>query len=244
MIEALRIANYAIIDHLEVEFASGLTTITGETGAGKSILLGALKLLLGDRATSDSLRSGADRASVEGIFRSNEPDVHAWLDDAGFTNDADEDQLIVRREVLASGSSRSYINGRSATLAQLKDLGSRLVDLHAQHEHTNLFSPAHQLRLLDGYGGYTAELEVYKKGYAAWRDATARLVSLSTDTTDAERRRAFLEFQIEEIRKAELIPGEDETLEAEKRRLQNAERLGVACDTAVDLLYALYFYLT
>src|SRR5690606_9564889 len=121
MIEALRIANYAIIDRLEVEFAPGLTTITGETGAGKSVLLGALKLLLGDRATVDSLRSGADRASVEAIFRSHEPEVRAWLEEGGFIDSPDDDQLILRREILASGSSRSYINGRSATLGQLRD---------------------------------------------------------------------------------------------------------------------------
>lgn len=237
MIEALRIANYAIIDRLEVEFAPGLTTITGETGAGKSVLLGALKLLLGDRATVDSLRSGADRASVEAIFRSHEPEVRAWLEEGGFIDSPDDDQLILRREILASGSSRSYINGRSATLGQLRDLGGRLVDLHAQHEHTHLFSPGHQLRLLDGYGGYEQELEAYRKAYQAWRDARARLAELSTSSTDAERRRAFLQFQIDEITRAELVPGEDESLEAERRRLQNAERLGLACRTAIDVLY-------
>lgn len=237
MIEALRISNYAIIERLDVEFDSGLTTITGETGAGKSVLLGALKLLLGERAASDSLRSGADRASIEAIFRMPEPGVRDWLESNAFLDDPGDDQIILRRDLLGSGSSRGFINGRSATLTQLRELGNQLVDLHAQHEHTNLFSPAHQLRLLDGYGSYGDSIAQYQHAYQSWREVSARLAALSTSADDAERRRDFLAFQVDEIDKAELVVGEDEGLESERRRLANAERLTLACRGAIDLLY-------
>lgn len=237
MIEVLRIRNFAIIDHLEVEFQPGLTAITGETGAGKSVLLGALKLLLGERAAGESIRTGADRATVEATFRPDDPETLAWLDAAGLGDDSAEGTVLLRREILASGTSRGFVNGAGATLAQMKELGSRLVDLHAQHEHTHLFSPAHQMRLLDGFGPGGRESDAYRQAHRDWRDAETRLRGLSADSGESERRRDYLAFQIDEIDKASPNPGEDDALEAEKRRLANAERLLSACRTALDLLY-------
>jgi DNA repair protein RecN (Recombination protein N) len=237
MLEVLRVSNYAIIDSIELELGSGLTTITGETGAGKSILLGALRLILGDRATSEVVRSGAARASIEAIFRAPDEKLAGWLTAAGLSDEDGDKHVIVRREILAAGSSRNFINNRAATLVQLRELGGRLVDLHGQNEHTALVSPANQLRLLDSFGGYVKELSAYREAYARYRQVAARLEELTTVNADAERRRAFVEFQVEEIRKAEPQPGEDAALEIERKRLQNADRLQRICSTVCDMLF-------
>lgn len=237
MLELLRISSYAIIDQLDVEFGSGLTTLTGETGAGKSILLGALRLVLGDRATSEVVRTGSSRATVEAVFRASDKRVASWINEANFSEDESDPQVLVRREILATGTSRNFINNRSATLGQLRELGSMLVDLHGQNDHTALILPANQLRLLDCYGDYAAASGAYRKAYYDYRDAATDLRALLTDSAEAERRKAFLEFQVEEIQKAEIQQGEDDALEAERRRLMNAGRLGAACQAVCDLLY-------
>lgn len=237
MLELLRISNYAIIDQLELEVGSGLTAVTGETGAGKSILLGALRLVLGERATVEAIRTGAERATIEAVFRVPGDDLRRWLDQAGFSDGDGDEQVLVRRELLSSGSSRNYVNNRGATLAQLKEMGEWLVDLHGQNDHTALLSPVNQLRVLDSFGDYAREMVTYREAYRAYRESAARLAALAADQGDAERRRSFLEFQIEEINRAALRPGEDEALETERRRLQNAERLRNTCSTICDLLY-------
>ncbi|MGI8906981.1 MAG: DNA repair protein RecN [Candidatus Sumerlaeaceae bacterium] len=237
MLEVLRISNYAIIDQIEVEFNAGLTTITGETGAGKSIMLDALRLILGDRATSDVVRTGAQRASIEAIFRAPNAEVSRWLADTGLSDDDGDSNIIVRREILAVGSSRHFINNRAATLVQLRDLGARLVDLHGQNEHTALVAPASQLRLLDCFGGYTKEIDAFLAAFREYRDIAARLAELTTVNADADRRKSFLEFQVDEIQKAELQPGEDELLDIERKRLQNADKLTQVCGTVCDLLF-------
>ncbi len=239
MLEVLRITNYAIIDELEVEFSRGLTAITGETGAGKSIILGAFRILLGGRATSEVVRSGCQRAGIEGIFHQVSADAGAWLKHNDFYPDEPEEQdtLIVRRDILASGSSRNFINGRSANVTQLKELGTLLVDMHGQNDHTRLHSPVTQLLVLDSYGSYGKELKEYQSAYVEWKSARDRFESLSTDQGDAQRRRDFLEFQVDEITRAEPKPGEDEELDQERRRLVNAERLTEICGSVCDILY-------
>src|SRR5690606_38221144 len=131
------------IEQVEVEFSPRLTVLTGETGAGKSIILGAFRLLLGGRATSDMVRTGAPRAGIEGLFSGLSSAGKTWLDENGFTADDpdDADSLIIRRDILAEGSSRNYINGRSASVSQLRDLGLLLVDMHGQNEHSRLYAP-------------------------------------------------------------------------------------------------------
>ncbi len=237
MLETLTISNYAIIDQLRLELTAGLTAITGETGAGKSILLGALKLALGERAASEALRQGASRALVEAEFGELDGGTCTWLDENGLLDDDQPSRAILRRELTAGGNSRSFINGRAVPLNQLREVGERLVDIHAQNEHTTLFSPGTQLSLLDSFGGHEDVLPQYRAAYKALTDVERRLVALSTDRAETERRKDFLRFQVEEIAKAALAEGEEETLEAERRRLVNAERLGAACATAADLLY-------
>jgi DNA repair protein RecN (Recombination protein N) len=237
MLEVLRISNFAIIEQVEVEFGPGLTAITGETGAGKSIVMDALRLILGDRATSEVVRTGASRSTIEGLFRIRGK-LKSWLEQAAFCETGEEeDHVIVRREILASGTSRNFINNRSATLAQLRELGAQLVDLHGQNEHTALISQANQLQFLDDFGGYPAITESYQAAYQAYQNAVTALASLETGIFDAERRKSFLAFQVDEIQKADLKPGEDETLEIDKKRLASAERIASICQTACDLLY-------
>lgn len=239
MLEALRITNYAIIDQLDVEFSPALTVITGETGAGKSILLGAVRVLLGGRATTDMIRSGCNRAGIEGIFLKLSEAVSHWLNEQGFAADDhdDTDTLILRRDLLSGGSSRTFINGRAASVSQLKDLGSLLVDMHGQNDHSRLHSPAVQLQVLDSFGDYEKEINEYRFAYRDWRLVRERFDKLSTDQGDAQRRRDFLEFQVQEIAQAELKPGEDALLDAERRRLHNAERLRSICADVYDMLY-------
>lgn len=239
MLDVLRISNFAIIDQVEVELSPGLTVLTGETGAGKSIVLGAFRMLLGGRSTAQAVRSGATRANIEGLFTKVPSAAVQWLDDNGFTSDDPDDaaSLIVRRELLAEGSSRNYINGRAANVSQLRELGMMLVDMHGQNEHSRLYAPAAQLQMLDSFGAYEADLARYTDAYQAWRTAKARYDELSSDQGDAERLRDFLEFQVQEIQQAELVAGEDAELESERKRLGNAERLRVLCAGVRDRLY-------
>jgi len=239
MLEALRITNYAIIDKLDVEFSPQLTVITGETGAGKSVILGAFRILLGERATYDLVRRGTNRAEIEGLFKIESGAAAIWLQESGFVSDEPDDAntLVLRRDILAEGSSRNFINGRSATVAQLKELGALLVDMHGQNDHTRLHSPAVQLQVLDSFGDYSKELQGYRSAYGEWRQARDRFDLLSTDQGDAQRRRDFLQFQVDEITQAELISGEDVELDQERRRLSSAERLREICSEVCDLLY-------
>ena len=238
MLEALRISNFAIIDKLEVELGPALNVITGETGAGKSILLGALRMLLGERATSDMVRTGSQRANIEGIFRSKGPAALKWLTENGYDTEADDPgQILLRRDILAEGTSRNYINGRSATVSQLKELGAMLVDMHGQNDHTRLHSPQIQLQVLDSFGDYSSESQNYYQAWTRWKSARQRHDELTSDQGDAQRQRDFLQFQVDEITAAELKPGEDAELESERRRLGSAERLREICSEVCDILH-------
>lgn len=237
MLELLRISNYAIIDDLEIDFRDGLVAITGETGAGKSIIMGALKLALGERASAEVIRTGAQRASIEAVFSIPPGIAVRFRVDEFLSEIAESGEAIFRREVLLSGGSRAFINNRSAPIAQLKELGELLLDIHGQNEQMSLLSTELQLRMLDAYAAHAALLDAYKSAYRDLRSSTARLEELCTTVGDAERRKSFLEFQVQEITTAAPVPGELEQLESERRRLQNSEKLQRSCQAACDLLY-------
>lgn len=239
MLELLRITNYAIIDQLEIELPQEFTVITGETGAGKSIMLGALRLLLGDRATAETLRTGAQRATIEGIFTNLPAGARQWLTEHAYDleDPQEADTLTVRRDIMASGTSRNVINGNSATLAQLRELGEFLVDLHGQNDQARLNSPATQLALIDSFGDHAPLLEAYQAAYRAWQHAHQRYHGLTQNQFDAQKRKDFLQFQVEEIEQAELRLGEDAELEQELKRLANAQRLQETVSQLIDLLY-------
>jgi DNA repair protein RecN (Recombination protein N) len=222
MLETLRIKNVAIIDSVEVPFEPGLNILSGETGAGKSIVIESISLILGSRATADLIRTGCDEAIVEGVFSTKElPWLEKRLADAGITSN--DGTLLIKRVVSRAGKHRIYVNGELATLANLQRVCEDLVDLCGQHEHQSLLKSATQIELLDRFGGLTKETDSFEKLFLAYRAKRAELEALVGNESERGRRTDFLRFQIEELRKAELVPGEEETLQTEKVLLQSSE---------------------
>ncbi|MBL7715650.1 MAG: DNA repair protein RecN [Bdellovibrionales bacterium] len=227
MLETLKIRNLAVIDSAEIPFAKGLNILSGETGAGKSIVIEAISLILGSRASNDLIRSGCDEAVVEGLFDlTDSPWMLERLETLGLPN---ETQLLIRRVVHKTGKHRIHINGQLATLSILQQLCEGLVDLCGQHEHQSLIRPATQLDLLDRYGGLKAKLADYEKSFDEFQELTREKTELEQAEADRLRRADFLNFQIAELKNAALQEGEDSRLGAEKQLLQSAEgRVGHA----------------
>ncbi|MFZ0947977.1 MAG: DNA repair protein RecN [Candidatus Sulfotelmatobacter sp.] len=233
----LRLENYAVIDNAAVEFAPGLNLLTGETGAGKSILIDALALLLGDKASSEVIRTGAERAVVSAVFEcegSAEDSVAKVLEHNGLDK-SEDGSLIVRREIAPGGKGRVFVNNQAATVAVLRQLAPYLAVIHAQNESILSFDPPARLELLDGFAG--SQLEPVTAAYAAWREIGARIEELEQGEQDRLRLEDLWLFQKREIEEAKLQAGEDEQLETEKRVLANAEKIYNAAMQAFDLLY-------
>lgn len=236
MLKEFRIHNLAIIDELVMELSPGLNVLTGETGAGKSIILGALNLILGERASADDIRTGCTQARVEAVFDSSELGaVKEFLDENSLPEN--EGELILRREISRSGKGRCFLNGVLVPLYQLKALGEFLVDLHGQHQHQSLLSRTAQLQVLDAFGDYPDLVESYCTTYKAYREKQKACLALSYSEQEVERQKGFLQFQIDEIRKAQLGENEDTEIELERGRLVNAEKLIRAASTIYDVLY-------
>ena len=234
MLRRLYIRDFALIEELEVEFDTGLNIITGETGAGKSIVVGALKLILGDRASMDTVRAGAKKAIVEGEFEGVEdPAVLAMLEENGIDR---LPRLILRREISESHS-RAFVNDSPATVGLLKEVASELVDLHGQHDHQSLLQSERHLPLVDGFGG----LETLVRAYRDRFDVVQALVRRRDDMLSRERQlkqeHELLAFQIEEIDTVGPREGEEDELDSERRILENAERLFEATSGLFELLY-------
>jgi len=230
----LRLENYAVIDNVVVEFAPGLNLLTGETGAGKSILIDALALLLGAKASTDIIRSGAERAVVSAVFELNAAKTVApILEENGV--DSEESSLILRREIAAGGKGRVFINNQPATVAVLRQLALHLATIHAQNESLVSFDASARLDLLDEYAGI--ELAATNEAFARWKEIGKRIQDLQRDEQDRLRLVDLWTFQKREIEDAKLQPGEDERLEGEKRILANAEKIYSSAMNAFDLLY-------
>jgi DNA repair protein RecN (Recombination protein N) len=237
MLVELRIRNYAVIDRATVQVGPGLNVLTGETGAGKSIIVGALSLLLGERASADVVRAGADRALVEAVFDlAGRPDLAALLAEQGI--DAEDGLLLLRREVTAGGRSRAWVNGSPSTAGWLGELGRRLVDLHGQHEHQTLLRTDEQRAILDAFAGADGCAAELRAAHAAHAAARRRLEELEKARAEAEQRADFLRFQAEEIEAARLRPDEEELLAAEALRLGHADELARLSGLLHDGLYA------
>ena len=237
MLVELRLENYAVIDHVAVEFGHGLNLLTGETGAGKSILIDALALLLGDKASSDVIRGGAERAVVSGVFEIDgaaEKAVTKILEENGL-DESEDGSFILRREIAVGGKGRAFVNNQPATVAVLRQLGPHLATIHAQNESILSFDAAARLELLDRFGGN--ELGAVEEAFAAWKGIRERIDELERGEQERLRLVDLWQFQKREIDEARLQPGEDERLEAEKRVLANAEKIYNAAMNAFDLLY-------
>ena len=232
MIETLSIRNIALIDELELELTSGLNIFTGETGAGKSVILKAIGLVLGERASADIVREGTDFAKVEASVAPDE--AHPmWHTDFAFGDVLDpSDVVILSRQISASGRSRCHINGRLVNLKQLQALGTLLVDIHGQHEHQSLFRTETHLKLLDDFGGSSETCEQVRQIYTQLRALQREAASLADTLAASEREKELLEFEIKELTAANLEEGEDEKLADEARLLKNAEALHASANMA------------
>jgi len=234
MLTRIEIRNFAIIDRLEIELRDGLCVLTGETGAGKSIVIDALGLVLGDRASSDAVRPGCDRAEITAHFDLTGLDaIREWL--AGQELD-EEDECLVRRVVTAEGRSRAFINGRATTTAALRELGDRLIDIHGQHEHQSLMRRGVQRALLDDYAGHGSLLRHVGEAWDRLQEIDAEIARL-TGGGDRDERADLLRYQVQELQALELEPGELERIEEEHRRQANAERLLEQGYRALSLAY-------
>jgi DNA repair protein RecN (Recombination protein N) len=231
----LRIRNFAIIESLALPIAGGFNVLTGETGAGKSIIVGALGLLLGERASADVIRTGADRAVVEGVFEaSSRPELAALLDERGI--DVDDGAVVLRREVAASGRTRAWINGTTVTAGVLAEVGRRLVDLHGQHEAQTLLDPDSQRTILDAFGGAAEDAARVAEAHDALTAVAREIESLERRRREAERRADYLRHVAGEIEDARLVRGEDERLEEEARRLEHADELRTLAEGVASAL--------
>ncbi|HKW49851.1 MAG TPA: DNA repair protein RecN [Gemmatimonadaceae bacterium] len=224
MLTELRIRNFAIIESLSLPLERGFNVLSGETGAGKSIIVGALGLLLGERASADLIRTGAERATVEGVFDIAErKEIASLLDEHGI--EADEPLVVLKREIASSGRTRAWVNGSAVSATLLADIGRHLVNLHGQHEAQALLDPESQRHILDVFAGAT---EIAAQTQAASEELSAarrEIADLQRRKAEAERRADYLRHVAKEIEDAKLIDGEDARLEDEARRLENAEEL-------------------
>lgn len=237
MLVELRLENYAVIDSVVVEFGDGLNLLTGETGAGKSILVDALALLLGDKASTEVIRTGTERAVVAGVFEiegASEKPVEAILEANGL-DESDDGSIILRREIALGGKGRVFVNNQPATVAVLRQFAPHLASIHAQNESILSFDGPARLGLLDGFAGN--ELDPVASAFALWRGVRVRIDELVAGEQDRLRLVDLWLFQKREIEDARLQSGEDERLEAEKRVLANAEKIYNAAMNAFDLLY-------
>jgi len=235
MLTDISIKNFAIIDALHISFGSGLNILTGETGAGKSIIIDAVNLLLGGRASADLIRSGADEAAVEALFAvGNETALRQFLVDSGIDV---EDELLLKRVISRSGKNRIFINGSLATVATLAEIACRLVNIYGQHESQTLLKIDNHLQLLDDYAGAGELRTAFAAAWQARRKNAEKLALLESGAREAERQRDMLSYQLEEIAGAALVLGEDEELERERNLLVHAERLLQKTVSAYELLY-------
>ena len=225
MLVELRIVNFALIEQLSLQFQSGFTVLTGETGAGKSLLIDAIALLVGGRASTDQIRSGEDEAQLEAAF--SLPDTHPLLQRLRLQEiiGQNESELILRRVLSRSGRHRVYVNGSLCPLRVLEELGGTLVDIHGQHEQQSLLATAKQLEALDGFGRLTELREQYEHTYQGWKELRRALEVLQNDVVDRARREDLLRFQVQEIEQAGLLSDEEEQLRSERQRLVHANRL-------------------
>jgi len=235
MLNHIRIRNFAIIDHLDLEFDQGLTALTGETGAGKSILLGALGLLLGDRADSDNVRDGSSKSEISAEFNISQLEhITHWLEQKELDSETD---CLLRRRLSSDGRSRAFINGTPVPLQDMRELGEMLVDIHGQHEHQSLMKPQMQRQLLDDYANHKKSLTELKTVFQQWNKTNTEYNQLKNASDDRNDRIDLLRYQVQELDALALTDGEYQNLTEEHQRLANSDHLMETSQTALQVLY-------
>lgn len=224
MLTSLHIQNYALIDRLDIDFEAGFSVITGETGAGKSIILGAIGLLLGQRADSKSIKAGASKCVIEAQFDLSAYDMKGYFE-ANDLEYADDGECIMRRELTSAGKSRSFINDVPAPLSQMKELGEQLIDVHSQHQNLLLGKENFQLNVVDIIAGDPQALDTYKDSYEKWKSLTAQLIHLQEETEKSRSDEDYLSFQLSQLDQLSIREGEQEELEIEADKLNHAEEI-------------------
>jgi len=239
MLQTISLRDFVIVDQLELDFASGFTVLTGETGAGKSILLDALSLVLGERADSSQIREGSHRAEISALFRIDPELIQSfskWLDEQGFPMEDDGQSLLLKRTVESNGRSRAFINGSAATLAQLREAGDQLVDIHGQHAHQLLLKGGAQRELLDRHAGLLPLASEVAQAFKTLNDSRRRLEQAENAGQDIERERERLEWQLEELTELSPQEGEWANIQSEHARLANGAKLIGGCQEAIEVL--------
>ena len=239
MLQTLALRDFVIVDQLELDFSTGFTVLTGETGAGKSILLDALSLVLGERADSSQIREGSQRAEISALFRVDAQQVdhfNAWLDEQGFPLEDEGQSLLLKRTIESNGRSRAFINGSVATLAQLREAGDQLVDIHGQHAHQLLLKGGAQRELLDRHANHIDLVTEVSQLFKTLNESRRRLEQAENAGQDVERERERLEWQLEEL--TELSPQEGEwiAIQGEHARLANGAKIISGCQEAIEVL--------
>ena len=222
MLSHLSVSHFVLVDELEIDFADGMSVVTGETGAGKSIILNALSMALGDRADQSLIAPQRERAEIHAVFDIN-PDSAAflWLSE----RELEHEVAILRRVINRDGRSRAFINGSPSTASDMKELGELLMDIHSQHEHQSLARKASHLKLLDAFGGLQDEVNATLDAYNAWSHTSKKLDSLVKRGQETDAHRQLLSYQLEELQEANVTEGEQASLEQEQRRLANAQSI-------------------
>lgn len=235
MLSHLSVNNFAIVKSLQLELFKGMTTITGETGAGKSIAIDALSLCLGGRADSNMVRPGEDKIDITAAFvLDNNINATRWLEDNELLEGS---ECIIRRIITNEGRSRAFINGNPVPLSQLKALGQTLVNIHGQHAHHQLMKPEHQLTLLDQYSGHNQLIQASKEAYSNWRQLQNQLKTLRANSQDNLAQKQLLEYQVKELDELALSENEFEELEQEHKVLSSSGQIALTCQQAINDLY-------
>jgi DNA repair protein RecN (Recombination protein N) len=239
MLQTISLRDFVIVDQLELDFTSGFTVLTGETGAGKSILLDALSLVLGERADSSQIREGASRAEISALFRIDPEQIehfNQWLDKQGFPLDDGGQSLLLKRIIDSNGRSRAFINGSVATVTQLREAGDQLVDIHGQHAHQLLLKGGAQRELLDRHAGLLPLASEVSQTFKTLSDSRRRLEQAENAGQDIERERERLEWQLEELSELSPVEGEWSSIQSEHARLANGAKLIGGCQEVIETL--------
>lgn len=234
MLEQLKIKNVAVIDSLEISFKDGVSVLTGETGAGKSIIIDSINMILGSRASKELIRHGAERADVQAVF-TVDSSTAAELDENGI--DSEDNTVIISRRITRDGKSTARINRTIVTLNTLRDIADRLINIHGQHDSQALLNPAKHITFLDDYADTDAELAAYKALYSKSREITRELNGLMMNEQEKLQKTDLLSYQVNEIDSAKLTPGEEEELSEQLTLLENAEKINICAEKAYSSLY-------